>query len=425
MMIKKMVYLSVLTSSIGASVISINLGFFQLSLFRIITLVSFALILILAFKTNINLKMKNGKNIYSILFMVFWFVYAILSLAWVKDYNAWLKALYFLGLGVICIIIFKQQLRSSNDILLSLKIMSVMVIIHNLIGWSEILSGRFLFLPLEKARIYAEYNYPASMFGNTNDFATYLLISVFILYICLVNSSNIVVKSIYTFTIFSSVWLMMMTSSRANVLGLIVALIFFILFSLKSNKGKVSMILALLFGFLITLIRPEIIFSFFSSFSDNLDFDYSYEGGSTYVRDNLLKNGLSFLIATGGFGTGAGNIEYWMQNYSLYPTWGITNIHNWWMEILTGYGLLVFILYIIFYLGLLLSLIKKYKNATSRIDSTISLGLICTLTGYAFGSVSSSSNIGSEWLWVYWAIVIAYQGIDNISKLEEKTYRKE
>ena len=70
-----------------------------------------------------------------------------------------------------------------------------------------------------------------------------------------------------------------------------------------------------------------------------------------------------------------------MDNYAIFDTKGILNIHNWWMEILTGYGVIIFIMYIMFYIKLFLSLYKKYKYSTNKVDKSISLGLMCILTG--------------------------------------------
>ena len=128
------------------------------------------------------------------------------------------------------------------------------------------------------------------------------------------------------------------------------------------------------------------------------------------TRLNLIKNGFIFLFETCGFGTGAGNIEFWMANYGVHYTGEIENIHNWWMEILTGYGIIIFIMYIVFYVKLFLSAYKKFKTSEDKVDISISLGILCCMAGYVVGSMSSSSNISSEWLWVFWGIAIAYQG---------------
>ena len=164
---------------------------------------------------------------------------------------------------------------------------------------------------------------------------------------------------------------------------------------------------------MILLFNPELITNLLYTIDEQLYFRFS-EQGSDLTRLNLIKNGFIFLFETCGFGTGAGNIDYWMANYGVYYTGTIENIHNWWMEILTGYGIVIFIMYIVFYVKLFLSAYKKFKTSEDKVDISISLGIMCCMAGYIVGSISSSSNISSEWLWVFWGIAIAYQGMSSI-----------
>jgi teichuronic acid biosynthesis protein TuaE len=394
----------------GASVISIDMGVFQLSLFRgSILLISLIMILNLLLKNKkIHLNMKKA-NSYSIKFMFVWFIYAFFTLAWAKDYIGWIKALFFIGLGVLCIIIYSKYIKSNEDILKSFRVIFPTIIFHNILGWYEAITGHYLFLSEERIVRYLRYGHPVSTFGNTNDFAVFLMFSFFVLYVCLMNSRKFVAKLIYTLTMISSVALLISTGSRAALIGLIMGVMTIAFYSIQRKQIRrivVSFLLAMSF---VIIINPDVVLELFSSI---LNFDFSQQSGSEYVRINLIKNGFSFFISTLGLGTGAGNIEYWMANYGKYNTGGVLNIHNWWMEILVGYGLIIFVLYIIFYSRLFYSMRFKFKTSTNRQDLTISLGIMSTMIGYIVASISSSSNMSAEWLWVFWAIVIAYQGVD-------------
>lgn len=206
-MMKKIAYLSVLTSLIGASIISVNLGFFQLSIFRsLIILISIILLMQVLYKKKIRLSSKTDFS-YSIKFFLFWFIYAFMTLAWVKDYGDWVRAVYFLGLGILCIIIFSTIFKKTSDILIAFRIIAIMSIFHNVIGWYEINTGNYMYLSPDLIAVISRYNYPVSMFGNVNDFATFMLFSVFITYICAENSRKIIYKLIYIITMFSSAYL--------------------------------------------------------------------------------------------------------------------------------------------------------------------------------------------------------------------------
>lgn len=411
-MIKKIAYISAITSLIGVSVFSIDLGFFQLSLFRIVIIFILYMMLIQAMLRNgkIALAIQN-ENRYSLTFFLVWLMYAIATLAWVKDYNSWIRVVYFLALGFICILTYSKFFKTPEDILTVFYMFAIMIVVHNIIGWYEIITGRYMFLVEERVARYALFRHPVSIFHNTNDFATFMLFSIFIAYICTVNSKKIAGKMVFIVTMVSSGLLLFATFSRANILGLIMAFFAFVCLSIKNRGGRYYLLIALGILFVFILFKPDIIVSMGLLISRNLKFDFASNIGSDHTRMNLIRNGFAFLIKTFGFGTGAGNIEYWMANYSPYYTGTILNMHNWWMEILTSYGVIIFSLYIIFYLKLMRSLYKIYKLAKNRKSVSISLGIICCMVGYITGSISSSSNITSEWLWCFWGISVAFQGI--------------
>ena len=93
--------------------------------------------------------------------------------------------------------------------------MSIMIITHNLIGWYEVISKNYLFLQDETVLTYTYYSQPVSMFGNVNDFATFLLFAVFIEFICASNSINSLVKLVHNLVLVSSIVLLIYTGSRA------------------------------------------------------------------------------------------------------------------------------------------------------------------------------------------------------------------
>ncbi len=416
MMSKKFVYVIALTSSIGASVISIELASIQLSIFRgFVVLLTIYMLLEILLNNKPLIVLSKKENSYSIVFMFAWIAYAVITLAWVKDYSGWLKSVYFLTLGFLSVVIFSRYLKSNYDILKTFKFLSIMIYFHNIMGWYEITTGNYIFLN-NSVQKYMNYKLPVSMFSNTNNFATFMLFSVFILYVCASNSNKISYKMINIGFIISSTYLLVMTGSRANILGFIMALSTFIFLALKNKRVRRGLLLVLGVAFFILLIKPEYIISFYSMIDKNLTFRFAAQIGSDATRINLIKNGMNFLISTFGFGTGAGNIEIWMASYSKYYVGDIVNIHNWWFEVLVGYGVIIFTMYMCFYIGLFRSMYRKFKLSTNKIEVTISLAIMSSMVGYIIGSVSSSSNISSEWLWVFWAIAIAFQGISRTSK---------
>lgn len=416
-LLKKTVYFSIIASLLSTKILAVDLGFFQLSLFRMILLFVIFCVLVEAFIKNGKIQLNiNRNNRYSVRFMLVWLLYAFLSLAWAVDYNSWFRAVYFLALGLASIVICTKVFRTRFDILTGFRFMSIMVLVHNFICWYEVRTGTYLFLSADRASAYARYKLPVSVFYNTNDLATFLLISIFISYICLANSKTKPEKFAYVGLIVSSLYLLVMTGSRANIIGFIFAAAVFLWLALTTRRGRRTILLLFLCIAVFLTFNPGSAIKFISMVDQNLYLKVHGDTGSDVTRLNLAKNGFVFLSKTFGFGTGAGNIEYWMANHGKYYTGNITNIHNWWMEILAGYGVVIFCLYVIFYMTLFLSLYKKYKECNCNIDKTICLGVMAAMAGFIVGSMSSSSNIDSEWLWIFWGLLIAYQGIDYESE---------
>ena len=84
-----------------------------------------------------------------------------------------------------------------------------------------------------------------------------------------------------------------------------------------------------------------------------------------------------------------------------------TNIHNWWLEILVGYGVIVFVLYVVSY-GLLIQSLNRLRHHESKVIRQIAISFISFLVVYIFASITSANNMLIEWHWVYFGIMISF-----------------
>lgn len=411
---KKLVLLIVASSLVAADFISISLGFMELSLFRISLMLSAILTVFNYLKFGKKFALKNLSVQSKIIrFYLLWLIYAILSLGWVKDYDSWLKAVFYITVGFLCIWTFSVYLKEKMDFSRVFIIFFIMLTVHNLIGLSEVSTGVYRFADLTRIDRYGQFGYnvaartPVSMFGNTNDFATVITLGIFITYIVFTNTNSKILKSISILNVVTSVYLLMRTGSRANMLGLIVGSLVFIYLSYY-RKLTIKTIL-LIFGISLVIFNPFVVDKLLAFAS--VKFDFNFAGtGSDGVRLGLIKNGLLFLKETIGFGVGAGNIEFWVRNYKVYYTGTITNMHNWWMEILVGYGIFIFTGYVWTYLKMFKVFYKTYIKSDNKFIRTTSLGLLSLMSAFLVSAISSSSNVGSSWMWMLWGVVIAFVG---------------
>lgn len=414
---KRLVYFMIAVSMIGAGPLSVSLGPFQLSVYRALLILLFVTVLLSDVVSKKNTVKFSKDNQYSFLFFALWLIYAVLSVAWVKDYSAWFKAVFFLGSGFIGLIVVSFYLRRKEDILHALQAFLPMILFHNIVGWYEWSTGRYLFLQGARVLTYQRVRWPVSTFFNSNDYALFLVVSFFILIICFVSAKRKLLRLAYIAIMLSSVVLLYLTNSRSSLLGLVIGTVFLLIISVR--KKSVWRLVIALFGvlLLVVIFKPDLMSNVVHKVDAVLTFDFSKQSGSEFVRINLIRNGFEFLITTFGFGTGAGNIEYWMERYAVYNVSAVYNIHNWWMEVLVSCGLFVFVGYVIFYVKLMRSMWIRFRKSRNRTDIVLSAGILSIMVAYIVGGVGSSSNMNTEWLWVFWAIAIAYQGMSEDDKL--------
>ena len=164
-MIKKLAYISIIASFIGKSALSIELGPFDLTIFRII-IISILLLLYAHIMVRGKIRIRvHTNNKYSIVFFLLWLTYAMITLAWVKDYLSWIRAIYFIALGVLCIVTYINIFNTTKDVLAAFRLMSAMAAVHNAIGWYEITTGNYPFLDTERILKYSEWGIRYQLFA--------------------------------------------------------------------------------------------------------------------------------------------------------------------------------------------------------------------------------------------------------------------
>ena len=402
------------TAFLGPNVFSINTVFFQMSLYRL--MLAIAPLLLIGSINNQKLReFTKRNNFLTYVFMLFWTIYAMISVVIVQDYSSWFRYLIFIISGVLAIWLIGLYLYKQNDFFRVFSLIEVFVTLYSLIGYYEILTGDYRFLNAGSEDYFSEAlnsvgtRIPTSVFGNPNNFALFCIVGYYNSLICRKIQGNIFVRSASLIVAFSSIILLLATESRACLIGFLSSL--FALGTLEVTQNfkwrKIIPFIAVAVIFLaISLGSPE---NFQESILPLVAIDFTGETeGSDFIRMNLILNGLAFLKESGFLGVGAGNIEYHMAHNSLFFVGETTNIHNWWMEILVSFGVIVFLGYIIIYLKNFV-LLRHYALTTNDANTRyISQCLLGFMIAFVLASISASSNMTAEWLWAYWGIVYSY-----------------
>lgn len=415
---KKLTYILTGSVFLGAQILAIDLGVAKLSLYRIMLILISCLMVVLIFRNDSRLSFSSNllsKNYTR--FYFFWLLYALISVIWIKDLGGWINAIFFLGCGCLSMLYMGIFIREEKEIRNLFKTVFAMILLHNLIGWMEIVTGTYWFANLDKLDKYHTFatqsstRIPISIYANQNDFATMLLAGITIAFILFKNSKKGSLKAVYLLTIFSSVFLLYRTDSRANMIALLIGVVTLLvtkhsqLFTRKNILKFVVLISAicLIALFFSPTVQQEAVSLYYKVHSTLF-----VEGNSNMTRVNLIKNGFYFLAQSFGLGIGAGNVEHWMEYNSIFSSGTIYNIHNWWMEILTGYGIIIFVLYMSVYFLMIRQLFVNYKYSTNQFIRTTSWILLAYMFSFVLSSISSASNMLIEWQWVFWGIIITF-----------------
>ncbi len=415
---KKLTYILTGSVFLGAQILALDLGIAKLSLYRLMLIIITGLTVLLFFKNDNRLIFSNNmisKNYTR--FYLFWLIYALVSVIWIQDLAGWLKAVFFIGCGFLSIFYLSTFIRQEKDLKGIFNTLFAMTLLHNIIGWIEIICGIYFFADLDKLDKYRTFatqpstRIPISIYANQNDYATMLIAGIALVFILFLNSKKLELKVLYLLTIFSSIFLLFRTDSRANTIALAVGIVSLLIikyskvFSIR-NIAKLGLF-TLLTATLVIIVSPSL-HQRIGSLLDELQAVLFVDGNSNMTRVNLIKNGFVFLVQTLGLGTGAGNIEHWMRENPIFNIGTITNMHNWWMEILTGYGIVIFFLYIFMYITMMNQLYRNYKYTTNQFIKNTSWIFLAYMVSFVVASISSASNIFIEWQWVFWGIIIAF-----------------
>lgn len=406
---KYLCYLLFLTGFIGSAFFTINLDLFSLFPHRILLIILWGMFgLKLFMEGKVKFVSEIAKPYFN--FFTVWLLYAIISIVWVESKVDAIRNVIFLFMGVSLIFFATYYLREKKDLIVLYWMWNVLTGCLILLGFWEHLTGHHL--PVSK--LYGRndiwlWHRPTGVFYNPNDYATFLAISFPFMLGMIRYIKNVLTKIIGATGTIASFYLIAITGSRANIIAICLEVLFFLLF-LTTLKQKLKILFTTLIGLVILRsILPINILSLLVSMELKSFTSYSETRvGSVAIRRNLAANCFGFLYPTAGLGVGAGNVEYWMDNFAQHNTRGILNAHNWWLEILTNYGIIIFMWYILIYSRFLIGLWRCWKKSNHWSEFLISEILLLSVIGFIIASTSSSSVMAFEPNWMIFAFLVAF-----------------
>jgi len=357
------------------------------------------LISFFAYQGRINANIKVGKYL---LFLILWLVWALASILWIAGWGEtfkWIESLICGFVMIILSLLFLGNEKTIKNIPYLWIALNLLVIV---IGIWESRTG----MHLSASRyIGTRETYPTATFYNPNDFATFLCLSVPFLFFLIRQSKRHLPKVLGLALIVASFYFIILNASRANIIAFL--LIIGLIFLLAGWRAKLKFIsLGLLTTGLIVPLSLTLILGNNPTYLEMLQRITSITDLSdpeNIVRVDLVRNGLIFLQNSHFLGVGVGNFEYLMVNNPVYYTWGIINAHNWWLEILVDYGVLIFSLFLVFYIGLLGNLFHIFRNSRNQTLREASLATFISLAAFSISCLSSSGLSNKMFIWFLFA----------------------
>ncbi len=419
-LLKISLWISFLLGYVGVFGFVIDLGPFSLYPFRLAYL-------LLVFLLSIRWLVDTGEIVkffhsgfkYGWFFLA-WLVYLIFVSVWVVDMDYAKNEVFNLFILLSFILISIYLIEDEQDFHTLMKIWLFFYILNLAIGMWEVMTGNHL--PTSKYHISSFSTYkaevsilykrsfmPTTFFNNQNNFATYLTLSIPVVFFYVRNTLWRLLLS------GAGVFLLLATLSRANLIALFVealALPFFL--SRRQNAVYIpvlitSMVLSVFTVYIIATTPLSIKDQRIQRFYENVRMKIVnfMKGGmgkrelSTRVRIGLIKNSIYYFEKTSGLGTGPGQLEYYIDKYPIAYTYYLRNPHNWWLEILAKYGIPIFVLYILF-------LIYLFYNFLHFRQCHLARGFAIALLGFIPGSISPSGMMTFFPMWAFFIMSIGY-----------------
>lgn len=419
-------YLLIAATFLNNAIYSIDVGPFSLFPYRLLLVIALFLFLVNVLQNKeFHQRWRDVKVKGMLSFFLFWLGYGFISLLWTKSFSDGVKYLFLLGMGTAFICLIVMHFTKLERLMSFYVIWMAMTVLLMLIGFYN----HFTLQHLPSSSLYSgpEYkqHYPTSVFFNQNDFATFLSITFFFYLSLCKNSKNGYIKGTALILSLCAIVLIGYTGSRASLLGVALGGAVYVFILLPRLLKKWAILLSAAFSILFVLLFYNriagVIYRLFFAPTDSA---YNNEVlPSNEARANLLKNAFHYLLDSFGFGVGAGNVPYYLRNEPIFATNQVEQVHNWLVEILVNFGLVVFLGYVVLYVFLFYQLYRFYGKGLGRSEKMLIEGTLVALVSFLVSSISPSSISNLFFHWVFLALAISIVNVMKNSKAEERTLR--
>ncbi len=331
-------------------------------------------------------------------------LWSVISILWADDTVGAVRWTFFLlmmsglalGIAIAC--------QKRENAIRLLVVLGVTFIVASLLGLAEIRLG----FRLPTSQLLGRSSDAAtSLFGNQNNFATYLTLSLpyFLCLPVVFRNARLMVLGVLGTLI--TLACLMFTGSRSNLIATGLILLGLVLFLLIYGRGATRFIGVAVAAVVAALVIPSLSGNGILPIPEEAvtKFDIGLllqqreqQSGSGAVREAVLVEGLDQVRGSGGLGIGAGNAESRLLTLDSYT--GVDNLHNWWLELLVNLGIPGFVMFLGMYITLLRRQARIARTARDPLIQWLGLSGALALVGFVIGAMGPSSVIHFAPMWI-------------------------
>lgn len=361
---------------------------------------------------NPDLIVINKINFLPAMFMLAWTSYSFLSYNWsfVKQVSVvhsiliLKKAMLFIIVSIFC----RHQTvkKYAPWFWFSVILVYIAIALWEMLTWQH----------LPQSLYYNKTNFvPTGPFYGPNQLAAaFNLLLPFILFLPEIKKSKFwgVISLLCFFTIMG---IIVIEGARIAIIACSCLFLFAFIFLYSARMRRLSLFLmVLIIVGLVIFAKPLVSFGtemFTEEISSIGQESKSFTMSSIKIRTRLIPQNLEILAESGFKGVGAGNVEHYMLAGRMYKTGGISNSHNFFLELLTNYGIVFFLGFAYLYMLWLYRLWRAIKmNPENRHYYEM---YFFALLMFLPTSILPSSIIWEHHYWILFAIINEISHPDN------------
>lgn len=389
--------------------INFNVGVINITVLRLLLFFLFY-IFILSFLAG--KKFPIVKPIRLILcFFIFWLLYQVVSLLWISYVGLVYSGIYYLIVFSILIFITVVLINNMENVMNAEKTFIFIAVISIVVALAEFITGKHLpvsrFSDPTNVFYLSDYRAITGPFYNENDFSLFLSLLTPFLILKFMERKSLYIKIFYLVLFLASIIIIVINDAKLVLIAIALQIIGVVVIA-KINVLRKIIFSIVIFLTALIVVNAELISSFTEAFYEIINGQ-----GPNVVRLNLILNGI-LVVKSNLLGVGTGNYIHHISPDLFLG--GIVNPHNWWVELLSEHGIIIFVSYLYMFLWLLKSLLSIYKEKTKI--SNIAFAVFLSLFGFIISSGAPSSLY---FFWPMWLMIGVALAVINVSYLNKSS----